>query len=1076
MKKLNLSVLLFISFVLCMNVALGACVWDEGAPITLNCGETGITTDLGNLVSGCGFGDCTAFQLEGFETGEITNSLSGDTLTTNTSGINYDGTGYVKVSAEPNGGGAKCYGTINVTGTKCVTTYEADAVTTSVSNTVSGTWIPNNYVANSVAICQSGAGGYIEEVYADPYAQPNTKILLHMDDASFSDASNWRYDVSSTGVVKNNSVAKFGSSAYFDGSSKLSIADSDDWNFGTGDFTIEFWINYNINSAQYQMPIAQWQDGGGDNRAWEIDFIDNGGGAYVFNFDTLSGSATTSWTPLNNTWMHIAVVRDGNNMYLFQNGTIIDTTDVTGWTTTDSASPLTIGAGNQGSSYFVEGFIDEVRIIKGTAKWTANFTPETEAYQLNRSTKLSYDITYAGGDDTVDVPNDCLYANVTHNKNRVYFEGGVTYRTDCWNGTAWNEVFSIGSNPYGLELIYSYPVTEAPNNSSWVYTNANRFSGDADAWDTGGQIGINTSEASFTFTSNYDSNWTCSPNDWNYTTMLAWNESSKLATTDTTSHAVTSYPFNITEGDQCIYCAGITDTFETATSTSGCLNLSYTPIDEPPNVTLNSPADGFNGLDSDDVTFNCSATDDNGLLNISLYLTSRDNTSFTLNETTNITGLSNGTTWTKSLVYGNYTWNCLATADNNVSSFGTNRSFTLNNTAPSNVAIILPTNATTYLGDGTSYNVTFNFRATDAEALTYYLFINGTLNTTTSVNTSSVVFATGTYYANLTVSDGTSNTTNSTPIYFTIGSANLSISACLSSFTVTPTAANSQGIAPLNQNVTNCSYNITNNDNATTRFYLKYTGSTTVYPYTYLNTFNSNYGTYSIEDPNSVNSTYNWTRLCLGVTDYELSTSQGLGSMRVIYNFNNTKDTTREYYNGSSWIVVNTTFDCINPNYINFNLTKTNYTAYRDVSISYKLLSGDNVSFWLNITSDNSSFTTSPIEINSTTNWTKFTSVNIWESLNMANITSYKIVMNGTGNGNALFDALYLNNTNGESKIDFLAGNDTNNTATTLTSSYQNVFNISAGETMPLKFWFNFNFPLMGTSLDLSLLDYKGES
>lgn len=88
-------------------------------------------------------------------------------------------------------------------------------------------------------------------------ATANTKLLLHMDGAegstSFADASSSVHvvtangDAEKTGVIdtKINGLAnEFEDAMYFDGSGDyLSVPDSDDWDFGDGDFTIDFWVN-----------------------------------------------------------------------------------------------------------------------------------------------------------------------------------------------------------------------------------------------------------------------------------------------------------------------------------------------------------------------------------------------------------------------------------------------------------------------------------------------------------------------------------------------------------------------------------------------------------------------------------------------------------------------------------------------------------------------------------------------------------------------------------------------------------------------------------------------------------------
>ncbi|MBD3262930.1 hypothetical protein GF374_00945 [Candidatus Woesearchaeota archaeon] len=112
---------------------------------------------------------------------------------------------------------------------------------------------------------------------------------------------------------------------------------------------------------------------------------------------------------------------------------------------------------------------------------------------------------------------------------------------------------------------------------------------------------------------------------------------------------------------------------------------NFTIDNTAPNTTLNSPAGNYaNDTGSPiNITFNCSVTENNDLLNISLYLTDYQNQSFSLNQTTNISGTSNTTIWTLELTSGDYTWNCLATDLAGNIDWGTNRSFKLNYTAPS---------------------------------------------------------------------------------------------------------------------------------------------------------------------------------------------------------------------------------------------------------------------------------------------------------------------------------------------------------------------------------------------------------
>jgi hypothetical protein len=91
------------------------------------------------------------------------------------------------------------------------------------------------------------------------------------------------------------------------------------------------------------------------------------------------------------------------------------------------------------------------------------------------------------------------------------------------------------------------------------------------------------------------------------------------------------------------------------------LNRTFFVDDSVPNVTVESPLDSFFNDTSDpvEVDFNCSATDNAGLRNLSLYITDKSNTSFVANQTTSLSGAAAAANWTLNLVNGNYTWNCL---------------------------------------------------------------------------------------------------------------------------------------------------------------------------------------------------------------------------------------------------------------------------------------------------------------------------------------------------------------------------------------------------------------------------------
>ncbi|MBU0456940.1 MAG: hypothetical protein KKD75_02235 [Nanoarchaeota archaeon] len=155
-------------------------------------------------------------------------------------------------------------------------------------------------------------------------------------------------------------------------------------------------------------------------------------------------------------------------------------------------------------------------------------------------------------------------------------------------------------------------------------------------------------------------------------------------------------------------------------------SLSVT-LEYPPANYWNDTSDPFN------INFNCSATDNYNLRNISLWITNNQNTSFALNQSSLIAGTSNSSNWTVSLSNGNYTWNCLAYDEYNNSAWGTNRTVTINYTAiesnPPIVTLVSPANNTE---DANGY-INFKYNVTDESNISSCeLILNGSINQNSS--------------------------------------------------------------------------------------------------------------------------------------------------------------------------------------------------------------------------------------------------------------------------------------------------------------------------------------------------------
>ncbi len=222
------------------------------------------------------------------------------------------------------------------------------------------------------------------------YGQGNdehTVLLLHFNGASgatsfIDDSLAGHHSVAANGNAQiDTAQSKFGgASGLFDGSGDyLTAADSGDWNFGSGDWTIEMWVRFPSANPIAMSLFDQYVDA--THEVWV--YIDSGG---QFNFRDSSGQGYfyTSGVPTINadTWYHLAFVRNGATPYIFLDGVSQAVTVYTALgTLNDVAARMVIGARDTATpGVFFNGWIDELRISKGIARWTSNFTPPTAEY------------------------------------------------------------------------------------------------------------------------------------------------------------------------------------------------------------------------------------------------------------------------------------------------------------------------------------------------------------------------------------------------------------------------------------------------------------------------------------------------------------------------------------------------------------------------------------------------------------------------------------------------------------------------------------------------------------------------
>ena len=211
-----------------------------------------------------------------------------------------------------------------------------------------------------------------------------------------------------------------GASMECDGSGDyLSLAYDADFNFGTGSFTIEAFVFFKDLSGIQGLyatntgenPVPKWvMYLDGETPKIHINAL-NGSGSFYMN-------ATTNLTA--NSWNHLAYVRNGSTWYWFINGTQAGTgSNSTNITFSNVAT--TIGYG--GEPYFttMNGFISDLRVVKGTAVYTSNFTPPTAPVTAITNTKLLLNMADGQAIDSAAQNNLTFYGNANTSTDQAKF-------------------------------------------------------------------------------------------------------------------------------------------------------------------------------------------------------------------------------------------------------------------------------------------------------------------------------------------------------------------------------------------------------------------------------------------------------------------------------------------------------------------------------------------------------------------------------------------------------------------------------------------------------------------------------
>ena len=294
----------------------------------------------------------------------------------------------------------------------------------------------------------------------DQYYNLNSLLLKSgstagLNNTIFVDESTNGLTVTPNGDVYQGSYSPYspaGWSAYFDGTGDTLTLSADAFAFGSGDFTVEWWMN----------PAAEMK-GVFRNTTYASAGATPGISAYKLTTDVLYvyvasvGSSAISGVPLN-AWTHIAIVRSSGTVSVYVNGTFNHSFSSSGSVSTGET--VRIGEWRNSTEYFT-GYISDFRATN-TVVYTSNFTPTERLTNISGTSLLTcqspifidnstntYTITRNG--DTKLLPLSPYLPSEQYDPTihggSAYFDG-----SGDWLDTSTSSALTFGTNDFTIEF------------------------------------------------------------------------------------------------------------------------------------------------------------------------------------------------------------------------------------------------------------------------------------------------------------------------------------------------------------------------------------------------------------------------------------------------------------------------------------------------------------------------------------------------------------------------------------------------------------------------------------------------
>ena len=225
----------------------------------------------------------------------------------------------------------------------------------------------------------------------------NTKLLLNFDrgggtdieDSSNTGGDGHKITASGHATIKASPFGDGKSAMFFDGVDGTNLTVSSFSGIGSGDFTFEFW--FNCSDVDSDTNNSMIMDGRNSSNAGGFIFQIEKTNGQLFVYDGVNAGSYTNGRPIptssstqitENSWHHVALVRSSGTLKLYMDGVEAGSASNSSDFSSDT---LTFGRYRGGDGYNFPGYIDEVRVVVGTAVYTGDFDVPTSRLSKTQS-------------------------------------------------------------------------------------------------------------------------------------------------------------------------------------------------------------------------------------------------------------------------------------------------------------------------------------------------------------------------------------------------------------------------------------------------------------------------------------------------------------------------------------------------------------------------------------------------------------------------------------------------------------------------------------------------------------------